>query len=56
MQHCRGMLFLKPSCIHCSTLVIDASCQVSLKSVNQFRRRFLKGFYHYMGLAAILVM
>ena len=24
-------------------VVIDASCQVSLKSVNQFRRRFLKG-------------
>ena len=33
-------------CTHCSTLAIDASCQVSLKSVHWFRRRFLKGFYH----------
>ena len=32
--------------IHCSTLDIDASCQVSLKSVHRFRRRFFKGFYH----------
>ena len=33
--------------IQCSTLAIDASCQVSLKSVHRFRRRrFLKGFYH----------
>ena len=32
---------------HCSTLAIDVSCQVSLKSVRRFqRRRFLKGFYH----------
>ena len=32
---------------HCSTLAINASCQVSLKSVHWFlRRRFLKGFYH----------
>ena len=33
--------------IHCSNLAIDASCQVSLKSVHRFRRRrYLKGFYH----------
>ena len=32
--------------IHCSTLAIDASHQVSLKSVHRFRRRCLKGFYH----------
>ena len=33
--------------IHCSTLAIDASCQVSLKSVHRFRRkRFLKDVYH----------
>ena len=33
--------------IHCSIGVIDASCHVLLKSVNQFwRRKFLKGFYH----------
>ena len=31
--------------IHCSTLVINASCQVSLKLVHRFWRRFLKGFY-----------
>ena len=32
---------------HCSTLAIDVSCQVPLKSVHRFwRRRFLKGFYH----------
>ena len=31
---------------HCSTSAIGASCQVSLKSVHQIRRRrFLKGFY-----------
>ena len=34
--------------IHYSTCVIDASCQVSLKPVRQFRRRrFLKGFTIY---------
>ena len=33
--------------IHCSTPVPDTSCQVSLKSVQWFRRRrILKGFYH----------
>ena len=32
--------------IHCSTLAINASCQVSLKSIHRFWRRFLKGFYH----------
>ena len=32
---------------HCSTLAINASCQVSLKSVHRFRRKnFFKGFYH----------
>ena len=32
---------------HCSTSAIDASCQVSLKSIHLFwRRRFLMGFYH----------
>ena len=32
--------------IHCSARAINASCQVSLKSVHRFwRRRFLKGFY-----------
>ena len=33
--------------MHCSILVLDASCQVSLKSVQWLRRRrILKGFYH----------
>ena len=37
--------------IHCSTWAIDASCQVSLKSIHRFwRRRFLKGFYHIWAL------
>ena len=32
---------------HCSAWAINASCQVSLKSVHRFwRRRFFKGFYH----------
>ena len=31
---------------HCSILAINASCEVSLKSVHQFQsRRFLKVFY-----------
>ena len=32
--------------IHCRTLAMDASCKVSLKSVNPFQKRFFKGFYH----------
>ena len=39
-------------CIHCSTLVIDTSCLVWLKSVH----RIFEGFLPYMGMAAILVM
>ena len=30
-------------CTHCSTLVLDPTCQVSLKSVDQFWGRVLKG-------------
>ena len=40
--------------IHLSTLAIDASRQSYLKSVDWFQRRFLKGFYPYMGMATIL--
>ena len=56
-MHWRPMLTLKQNrsrssqghdlYIHCSACAINASCQVSLKSVHRFwRRRFLKGFYH----------
>ena len=31
---------------HYSTLAMDASCQVSMKTVHRFRRRFFKGFYY----------
>ena len=31
---------------HCSVVAIDASRQVSLKSVHRFQIIFLKGFYH----------
>ena len=32
--------------IQCSTIAMDASRQVSLKSIYWFQRRYLKGFYH----------
>ena len=42
---------------HCCTLAIDASCQVSLKSVHRLRRRrVFKGFYHILALIGQVVL
>ena len=43
--------------IHCSTLAINASCQVSLKYNPPVpEKKIFKGFLPYMGMTAILVM
>ena len=42
---------------HCNTWVINASCQVSLKSVHWFSaEKIFEGVLPYLGNAAILVM
>ena len=43
-------------CTHCSTEVIDASCQSFDEIRPVVQKKILEGFLPYMDMAAILVM